>query len=156
MSYKNIRLRALDRAIRAIQTIRRTPQSRYGWLRAVREALELSLEEVGKRTKMSRKNVNMLEQNEASGKITLDSLRRLAAAMDCDLVYAVVPRAKTFAALAAEIARKKSKLREDKARQRATELVKAVDQTMALEGQSTGRMKERVEEETQRLLSKKR
>jgi hypothetical protein len=85
----------------------------------------------------------MLEQNEASGKITLDSLRRLA-------------DAKTFAALAAEIARKKSKLREDKARQRATELVKAVDQTMALEGQSTGRMKERVEEETQRLLSKKR
>jgi predicted DNA-binding mobile mystery protein A len=152
MSYQSIRLRALDDSI---ATVRNTPQLRRGWLRAVREALELSLEEVSKKTSMSRQNINQLEQSEASGKITLDSLRRLADAMDCNLVYAIVPRDKTFAALANQVARRKSQLKEDRARRRATKLIEAVDQTMALEGQSTGRTKERVEEETQRLLGKK-
>jgi len=34
-----------------------------------------------------------MEHSEASGTITLKSLRKAAAAMDCDLVYAIVPRA---------------------------------------------------------------
>jgi predicted DNA-binding mobile mystery protein A len=36
--------------------------------------------------------VTKLEQSEAAGRIQLDSLRRVAAALDCDVVYALVPR----------------------------------------------------------------
>lgn len=65
---------------------------RAGWIRAIRDALGLSVAQLGRRMGVSGATVSELEANEREGGIRLSTLRRAAAAMDCTLVYALVPR----------------------------------------------------------------
>lgn len=48
--------------------------------------------ELGRRMGVGEKRVAQLEEGEAEGRLTLDSLARAAEALDCELVVAVVPR----------------------------------------------------------------
>ncbi len=70
-------------------------QRQSGWLKCVREALFLSMENVAGRLGVSRASYDVLEKNEASGRITMNSLHRVAEAMGCEVVYAVRPKNKT-------------------------------------------------------------
>lgn len=63
-----------------------------GWLRAMRTALNLSQKQVADQITMTRQAYADLESAEKRGAISLKSLHRAAGAMDCDLVYFVVPR----------------------------------------------------------------
>lgn len=63
-----------------------------GWLRAIREALGMSTAQLARRLNMSPQGVSDLERSEADEGIRLSSLRKVADALDCDLVYALVPR----------------------------------------------------------------
>jgi len=67
-----------------------------GWISAVRQAIGMSVAQLAERLKISRTSVAKMEQREADGGITLDALRRAADALDCDVVYAIVPRAGTL------------------------------------------------------------
>lgn len=71
-----------------------------GWLRTIREVLGLTLADLAKRLGVTPPAVRSFEQAEGEDRITLASLRRTADAMDCELIYALVPRTGTFAALA--------------------------------------------------------
>lgn len=64
---------------------------RGGWLRALREALGMTQGQLGTRASVSRQSVQDFERAEADRRITLESLDRLARAMGCRLVYALVP-----------------------------------------------------------------
>jgi len=66
-------------------------------LRAIREALGLSLADQARRLKITPPAVRSFELAEAEDRITLASLRRTAAAMDCDLVYTLVSRSGALA-----------------------------------------------------------
>jgi predicted DNA-binding mobile mystery protein A len=68
-------------------------------------------------------SVLSLERHEKAGNVQLDTLARAAHALDCDLVYALVPR------------RPLQDIVDARARQRALERLRAVDHTMRLEGQ---------------------
>jgi predicted DNA-binding mobile mystery protein A len=72
------------------------PASRYaapvrGWIKAVREALGMSTAQLAKRLGIRQPSLVALEQSEAKGTIELATLRRVAEALDCTLVYALVP-----------------------------------------------------------------
>jgi predicted DNA-binding mobile mystery protein A len=62
-----------------------------GWVKAIREALGMSTEQLGKRAQIRQSSVVALEQSEAKGTIEIATLRRIAEALDCQLVYALVP-----------------------------------------------------------------
>jgi hypothetical protein len=62
------------------------------WLKSVREALFLNVTTVSNKINSSRSAFSHLERNEISGKITLNKLREAAAAINCDLVYGLVPK----------------------------------------------------------------
>lgn len=62
-----------------------------GWIKAIREALGMTSKQLGKRLGVSQPRVVAIEKAEVSGAITLDSLERAARALDCRLVYALVP-----------------------------------------------------------------
>ena len=84
--------RQLDKRLNAfgnIQTLTRPPR---GWVKAIREALGMTTAQLAKRMGVSQPRVVTLEKAEARGAITLDSLERAARALDCQLVYALVPR----------------------------------------------------------------
>lgn len=81
-----------------------------GWIRAIRQSLGLTAAALGRRLKVTQQTVNDLEGSEKAGTITLASLRRAAAALDADLVYALIPRRKlreTIATRARELARQR-------------------------------------------------
>src|ERR1700694_4268773 len=62
-----------------------------GWLKAVRTALGMSAKQLGQRVGGSQATIAQAELAEAQGRITLNSLRKMADGVGCDVVYAVVP-----------------------------------------------------------------
>src|ERR1700733_5271987 len=62
-----------------------------GWIKAIRQALGMSTAQLARRLKIKQPSLVALEQSEAKGTIELATLRRAAAALDCTLVYALVP-----------------------------------------------------------------
>jgi predicted DNA-binding mobile mystery protein A len=72
------------------------PATRYrppvrGWIKAVREALGMTTEQLARRLAVKQPSVVALEQSEAKDTIELATLRRAAAALDCTLIYALIP-----------------------------------------------------------------
>ncbi|MDG2525699.1 helix-turn-helix domain-containing protein [Stenotrophomonas sp. HITSZ_GD] len=63
-----------------------------GWVAAIREALGMSVQDFAHRLGITRASAAKLEASERRGTVQLDTLQRAAAALDCDLVYALVPR----------------------------------------------------------------
>jgi predicted DNA-binding mobile mystery protein A len=65
---------------------------RGGWLRAMRRALGMSLADMADRLGSVPSSVSRLELSEQKGTIQLDSLRRAAEALNCELAYVLIPR----------------------------------------------------------------
>ena len=62
------------------------------WIRSVREALLLSPETVALKMRISRAAYIALEKREIQKAITIESLSKVAEALDCELVYAIRPK----------------------------------------------------------------
>ena len=142
--FKSLRLKQLDRKLEPLRVAREIVRPQKGWLRTIREAIGISSSELALKSGTSRQLILQQEKAEAEGRITLKNLRMLADALDCDLVYALVPRAKTMQALI-----------EDRVRAQAKKNVLGVEHTMALEDQAVGDLDEAVETETRRLIRKR-
>jgi predicted DNA-binding mobile mystery protein A len=63
-----------------------------GWIRAIRRSLGMSTGALGRRLELAQQSIVQLEENEKTETITLASLRRVATALDAELVYAIIPR----------------------------------------------------------------
>jgi len=91
MKQSQIARRRLDERLQTISSTE-IPRPHRGWIRAVREALGMSTTELGRRMNITQQSVIDLERSEGRSTIQLDTLERAAAAMECELVYAIVPR----------------------------------------------------------------
>lgn len=72
------------------------PADRYappvrGWIKAIRQALGMTTAQLAKRMGVRQPSVVALEQSEIRSTIALATLRRAAEALDCTLVYALIP-----------------------------------------------------------------
>src|ERR1700677_1946801 len=94
--FRNLLLNQLDRRLEPYRAARKLSRPAKGWIRAIRQALGVSSGELARRLGTSRQLPLQLEKAEAEDRITLKSLRAAANALDCDLVYALVPRADTM------------------------------------------------------------
>ncbi len=103
--YRNVRLNQLSRGLASFEEAKAVSRPVRGWLRAIREALGLSLSQVGQTAHLTKQHVHSFEASEANDRITLRNLRRVAEAMGCELVYAIVPKSGTITDLAEERAR---------------------------------------------------
>lgn len=62
-----------------------------GWIKAIRESLGMTARQLAARVGTVHSRVLAIEQAEVRGAITLETLRKAAASMNCSLVYALVP-----------------------------------------------------------------
>lgn len=62
-----------------------------GWIKAVREALGMTTAQLAERIGVSQTRVSRIEKDEVGSAITLRTLRQAAEAMNCTLIYALVP-----------------------------------------------------------------
>jgi predicted DNA-binding mobile mystery protein A len=139
--FRQLRLSQLDRVFNDIRNI--PPRPSDGWIASIREALGLTLGQIGEKMRTSRQAVQQFEQAEADDRITLAGLRKVAEAMGCDLVYVLVPKSGSFAELA-----------ERPSREGAAQDVKRVVHTMALENQKPENAGQLIEDEAQRRLNR--
>lgn len=82
----------LDQVSRALKGARIPARPSGGWINAVRTALGMTTGQLAERLSISQSTVVAMEKSEAEDRITLQSLRRAAAALDCELQYVLVPR----------------------------------------------------------------
>src|SRR5271163_3100565 len=109
--FRNLLLNQLDRRLEPYRAARKVSRPAKGWIRAIRQALGVSSGELARRLGTSRQLPLQLEKGEAEDRITLKSLRTAANALDCDLVYAFVPRAGSMQELIENRARAEAKNR---------------------------------------------
>jgi predicted DNA-binding mobile mystery protein A len=84
--------RRLDERLEEFTQIRHPDPPARGWIKAIRESLGMTSAQLAKRLGIKQPSVVALEQSEVRGTIELATLRRAAEALDCRLVYALVPR----------------------------------------------------------------
>ena len=104
-----------------------------GWVRAIREALGLTTAQLAARLGITQPSVMGLEKAEASRRITLETLERAALALDCTLVYALVPR------------KPLDSLVDERAIDVASRRIRSISHSMALEDQRVGESDERAQ-----------
>lgn len=80
----------LDKRLTPLRAERIMTPSR-GWTRAIRESLGMTTRQLAARMGVAPSRVPAIEKAEATGAITLKTLRETAQALDCQLVYAFVP-----------------------------------------------------------------
>lgn len=122
--YQKTALEQLDASLAQFAPLRNLQPPKKGWIRAIRDALGMSGRQLGRRMGVSKMWVGDMERLEATGATSLKTLRRAAEAMDCVLVYALVPKTTLKETL---LKRARQKVRQDMAR---------ASHTMALEEQS--------------------
>lgn len=115
--------RSLERRLAPLRDMQLTAPSR-GWLRAIREAIGMGSTQLAKRLGVVPSRITALEKAEAHGSLTLKTLREAAEAMDCMLVYVLVPKAPLEDILRA------------RAEARAEQELARIHHTMSLENQA--------------------
>ena len=140
--FKKLRVRQLDEALEPFRSLGQLELPRDGWARAIRKALGMSQRQLAERIGVSTTSAQSAERNEARGKIQLDSLEALAEGLECEFVYALVPRDSIEGML------------EQRATELAGRMVNRVSTSMELEEQGVSEEEKRrqIEELAVRLL----
>ena len=118
--------------MRSFASLQQVAPPPTGWLKAVRTALGMSLQQLSNRLSMTKQSVREMEQREKDGSITIKSLREAAKALDMTLVYGFVPVDGSLEALI-----------DRKAKELAAQIVLRTSNSMKLEDQENS--KQRIE-----------
>lgn len=94
-----------------------------GWIRAIRDAIGMTAAQLAIRLNVSQPRVFALEKSEVNEALTLETISRVAQALDCTFVYAIVPNTSLE-----DIVTKQ-------AQKKVSERLIRIDHTMKLEGQ---------------------
>lgn len=92
MDKRKLQIDQLEVRIKRFDHARELPNPPTGWVRALRMALGMTLQQLANRMGISRQSVRDMEMREREGTITLRALREAANALDMELVYGLVPR----------------------------------------------------------------
>jgi predicted DNA-binding mobile mystery protein A len=122
--FGKLRTRQLDHTFDRLSPLRSVDRPRKGWLKAIREALGMTVEQAAERLEVTKSMVSKYERAELDETITLATLRRVASALDAELMYTVLPRKSI------------EELRRERALTAARRRVQSVHQSMALEDQA--------------------
>jgi len=140
--FKNMQVKHIDERLALWRKVAHSVPPQRGWIRTIRESLGMTQSQLAARLKITQQALNDLEKSEAEGKITLDSLRRLASALGCRFVYAAVPEQPL------------GEIRRQRAHDVAKKQLGRVSRSMKLEAQGTSERetKRQIEELTEELL----
>ncbi|MCR9228295.1 MAG: mobile mystery protein A [Flavobacteriaceae bacterium] len=117
----------LDQKLRPFSEARMVPVPERGWIHTIRTALNMTMAQLGTQLNITRQGVKNIEVSEANGRISLNSLKDVAHAMDLKLVYALVPKDGTI-----------HDMIQQKAEKLAKKIVLRTNQNMKLENQGIG------------------
>lgn len=132
----SLQIQHLNTKMLALTPLQKIAIPPTGWIKAIRSALGMSLQQLGNKLSITKQSVLDIEKREKDGTITLKALREVAKALDMQLVYGLVPNDGSLEALI-----------ERKAKELATQIVLRTSGTMKLEDQEN--TKQRIEKAIQ-------
>jgi len=139
-----LRLQQLEDTLAPFRSVLSTGVPKGGWGKAIRDALGLSNIQLSRRLhRKASQSIEDILKSEAAGTIKLNTLRELAGALNCHLVYALVPD------------KPLDEVRREQALRAANNILALTSHTMTLEDQGlTEREHQRaVERLAEKLLS---
>ena len=133
---------AISQANRRIKTIRQAfkgEKVRPGWIHYMRHILNMTLKKLADRVGVSIATVAQAERGEAAERVTIGTLKAMARAMECELVYAFIPKVDI------------DELLKKQALEKAKRILSTADTHMTLENQ---RVEQNFQDRLERLASK--
>ena len=131
MGKKSLQIQQLNSKMLAFASLQKVAPPPTGWIKAIRNAIGMSMLQLGKRLSITKQSVQDIERREKDGSISLKALREAARALDMQLIYGFVPNDGSLEAL---IDRKATEL--------AKQIVQRTSNSMKLEDQEND--KERI------------
>lgn len=120
-------IKQLDRQLKEWKSVsKKYGRPRAGWVKTLRVALSMSIGQLASRLGLTRARIAQLENAEIHDAVTLRTLREAANAMECEFVYAIVPKGDSTL----------EDIIKTRAEQVAKERIVRVAHTMSLEAQS--------------------
>ena len=116
----------LDGTLGTFDVLRKVAVPPKGWVRAIRNALGMTGQQLARRLGTNRQRIARIEQDEKQGRVTVNTLRNVAEAMDCEFVYGFVPKQSLEQTV------------RDQARRVAAKRMERSNQLMRLEAQELG------------------
>ncbi|HPS65906.1 MAG TPA: mobile mystery protein A, partial [Ignavibacteria bacterium] len=113
-----------DRKFKRKVLMRDIEVPREGWIKEIRSAFKLTYAQLAKKLSITPSAIKKFETNEINGKINLKSLNKIADAMNCKLIYALVPHESL------------EKIIDDRIDYVAVNMISHIDYSMMLEKQS--------------------
>lgn len=132
MGKKSLQLQQLNSKMLGFASLKQVAIPPAGWIKAIRTAIGMSMQQLGKKLNVSKQGILDIEKREKDGAITIKSLKEIARALDMQLVYGFVPKDGSLDALI-----------DRKAKELATQIVLRTSNTMKLEDQ--GNTNKRIE-----------
>ena len=124
---RKLLIEQLDQKLQPFSESRKVLVPERGWINTIRTALNMTMAQLGAKLNITRQGVKRIEESEANGTITLNSLKDVAKALDLKLVYVLVPKNETI-----------DDLIQKKAEKLAQKIVLRTNQNMKLEDQGIG------------------
>lgn len=140
--FNQLRLEQLQAAVKAYRILLTKRVPSRGWLKEIREALGRTERQQAERLGISGSALHKAETSEVEERISLAQLRKMADGLDCELVYALIPR------------KPLTEVVQERAQQLASEEVHGVAHTMSLEDQrpTDERIQKQVNRRAEELL----
>ena len=132
MSKKSLQIQQLNSKMLSFASLQKVAPPPTGWIKAIRNAIGMSMLQLGKRLSITKQSVQDIERREKDGSISIKALREAARALDMQFIYGFVPNDGSLEALI-----------DRKAKELATQIVQRTSNSMKLEDQENS--KQRIE-----------
>ena len=96
---KKLLIEQLDRKLKPFLGSELVIIPNSGWINTIRTTLNMTLEQLGKKLNMTKQGVKRIEDSEAAGTITVNSLKEVCNALEMKFVYGFIPIDGSFESL---------------------------------------------------------
>jgi len=121
---KKLLVEQLDRKLNPFLGTETVIVPNNSWIKTIRTTLNMTLEQLGKKLNITKQGAKRIEDSEAAGTITLNSLKEVGNALEMKFVYGFVPIDGSI-----------DSLLDRKSRKLAEKIILRTDQNMILENQ---------------------
>jgi predicted DNA-binding mobile mystery protein A len=139
-----LRRQQIDLNLEDIKPMGSKKPPKDGWIKEIRNALGMSMKDLGARLGVIKQRIERIEKDEVNKKVTIETMSRVAEALNCEFVYFLIPKTSLQNTL------------ESEALQAAKKLANSIEKTMSLEKQGTSKsaQAERIKEIAKELIEK--
>ena len=141
MDAQKARLRALDKKLSTVKPLVPVIPAKQSWIKTMRQTLGMTTRQLANRIGVTQSRVAYMERNEKNLKVS--TLEKVAQSMDCVFVPLFIPKESLDAMI------------KKRAKEKAAQMLRSVNQNMALENQLSS-SEEILSDLTEELLLKNR